>query len=77
MVKKNGSAGVQMTSNRDLYKHICLYRSLLQMSLVLGKLDLMHMRKVSSQIILCSPHMLIRKDTLRFYVTFRFKEVYS
>ena len=36
-----------------------------QMSHVLRKLDKMHVRKVSSQISLCSPHRLIQDDTFR------------
>ena len=46
------------------------------MSRVLGrKRGLMHVRKMSSQISLRSPHRLIRDDTFRFYGIFSFKEV--
>ena len=38
---------------------------------------LMPVRKVSSQISLCSPHKLIRDDTFRFYVIFCYKKVSS
>ena len=37
----------------------------LNMCRVLRKLGIMHVRKVSSQISLCSPHRLIRDDTFR------------
>ena len=30
-------------------------------------MQIMHVRKVSSQISLCSPHKLISDDTFRFY----------
>ncbi len=39
------------------------------MSRVLRKLGIMHVRKVSSQISLCSPHRLIR-TTLSTFMTF-------
>ena len=44
-------------------------------SRALRKLGIMHVRKVLSQISLCSPHRLIRDDTFRFYGIFSFKEV--
>jgi len=47
------------------------------MGLVLRKLGLMHVRKVSSNISLCSLDRLIRDDTLRFFGIFSFKEVPS
>jgi hypothetical protein len=48
-----------------------------EMSLALEKLGLMHVRKVSSQISLCSTHRLIRRDTFRFNGIFRLQEVSS
>ncbi|KAH3889499.1 hypothetical protein DPMN_013556 [Dreissena polymorpha] len=41
-----------------------------ELCLVLRKLGLMHVRKVSSQISLCSPHRLIRDDTFRLNLFF-------
>ena len=35
-----------------------------------GKRDLMHERKVLSHISLCSPHRLIKDETIRFYCIF-------
>ncbi|KAH3857003.1 hypothetical protein DPMN_099600 [Dreissena polymorpha] len=40
------------------------------LSLVLRKLGLMHVRKVSSEISLCSPHRLFRDDTFRLNLIF-------
>ena len=44
-------------------------------SRVLRKLGLMHVRKVSSQISLCSPHRLIKNDTFRFNGNLSFKKI--
>ena len=45
-------------------------------SLAQGKLGLMHVCKVSSQISLCSLHSLIRDDTFRFFGFFRFNSLF-
>jgi hypothetical protein len=42
----------------------------------LRKLDIMHVRKVSSQISLCSPHRLIRDDTFRLNWIFSKKRLH-
>ena len=47
------------------------------MDRALWKRGLMHVRKVSSQISLSSPHMLIKDDTFRFYDIFPLKKVSS
>ena len=47
-----------------------------QLSHVLRKLGLMHVRKVSSQISLCSPHRLIRDDTFRLNWIFAKKRLH-
>jgi hypothetical protein len=39
-----------------------------QVILVMGKLVLMHVRKVPSQISMCGPDRLIREDMFRFYL---------
>ena len=46
------------------------------LGIALWKGGVRHARKKSSQISLCSPHMLIRNDTFRFYM-FRLKKVSS
>ena len=53
------------------------FQDIAYFSRVLRKLGIMLVRKLSSQISLCSPHRLIRDDNFRFYGIFRLNDVSS